>query len=134
MNYIDTTWTNSVSFRFLSLPSLVFSGVRRPGPASRSLYHVDPLDHALDPDLDYAASFQAELCKVHSDIFFLKPNALTLSAIEDQPLLDYFDRVAYNRACALYSGAKGPLDDLDECCPFRPLSYAQIYRAQGLIP
>ena len=120
--------------RFLSLPSLVHSGVRRPGPASWSLYYVDPYDHALDPDLDYSASFQAELCKVHSDTFFLYPNALTLSAIEEKPILEYFDRSAYARACSLYSGGGGPLEDLDDCSPHRPWKYAQIYRAQGLVP
>ena len=109
------------------------SGQRRPGPASRTLFHVDPLDHALDPDLDYPASFQAELSKVHSDLFFFQPNALVLSAINEQPVLDFFDRVAYDRALNLYQGGKGPLEDLDECSPFRPRSYAQIYRDAGLI-
>ena len=121
-------------FSFLALPSLVHSGQRRPGPASRSLYRVSPCDLGLDPDLGFPASFQSELAQVHSRMFFLLPNALTLSALEQKPVLHYFDKPAYDRACLLYHGAAGPLDDLDDCCPFRNRSWAQTYRSEGLIP
>ena len=112
----------------------MFSGTRKIGPASRTYFRVSPYDHGLDPDLVYSASFQSELSKVHSDLFFLKPYALVRSAIEEKPVLTYFDRAAYDKACTLYPGAQGPLDDLNDCLPFRVRSWAKVYRDEGLIP
>ena len=110
------------------------SGEKRPGPASKTLYYVASCDIDLDEDLDYPQSFQAELAQVHSDLFFLQPNALTLSAIENRPVLDFFAREKYARACLLYTGQGEPLADLDSCCPYRVQSWAQVYRRLGLIP
>ena len=110
------------------------SGERRPGPASRTLYYVAPCDIDLDEDLGYPMKFLAELAQVHSDLYFLTPNALTLSAIENRPVLDFFDRAKYDRACRLYHGSSGPLSDLDVCSPNRTQSWVQIYRQNGLIP
>ena len=118
---------------FLALPCFVRSGERRPGPASRTLYRVNHCDLVLDPDLGYTSSFQSELSQVHSDMFFLKPNALVLSALEEKPVLGYFDQSSYAKACQLYSGPIGPLEDLDICCPFRTRSWARTYRQEGLI-
>ena len=117
----------------MTLPYYVHSGVKRPGPASKTLYYVQPCNRMLDPDLDYPSNFQSELAVVHYDLYFLKPNALALSAIEQRPVLDYFDRRKYEQACQLYQGPGGPLKDLDGCCPHRHRSWYGTYRALGLV-
>lgn len=103
------------------------------GPASQTLFAVKASEQGLDPRLDYPSSFRNELSLAHSDLFFLRPHALTLSAIEDVDVLEYFDLAKYKRACDIYPNNTCPLDDLDRCFLSNHRSWAQMYRDHGLI-
>ncbi len=112
---------------------LVRAYEREVGPASRTVFDVKPSEQGLDPRLDYPASFRNELSLAHSELFFLKPHALLMSAVEDVDVLEYFDIVKYRRACEVYPNNTCPLDDLDRCFLSNHRSWAQLYRDRGLI-
>ena len=115
------------------MPLLVHAYDKKPGPASATFFKVSPNDQGLDPVLDYPSTLRNELSLAHSDLFFFKPHALVLSAIEDRDILDYFDPVKYQLACQMYPNNTCPLDDLDRCFVYNHRSWAQLYRDRGLI-
>lgn len=105
---------------------------RPPGPASRTLFAVDPADQT-EPSLKYDPRFRAELSSVFSQVFFLDQHALTSSTQQGQSLLSYFDHEAYQRACMLYPAFSTPLDDLDACQQHPTPSWKLLYTQANLI-
>ena len=115
------------------MPLLVSAYDHRSGPARETFFSVPVENQGLDQALDYPKSFRNELSLAHSDLFFLKPHALVLSALEDRDALEYFDPIKYQQACLTYPNNTCPLDDLDRCFLSNHQSWAHLYRNKGLI-
>jgi hypothetical protein len=116
------------------MPTLVRAFEKPVGPASKTFFKVEPQNFQLDPLLAYPESLRVELSSIHSELFFLKPHGLYLCAMEDRPMLDFFDHEKYERARLLYSNNECPIVDLDSCYIGHSRSWTRVYRSKGLIP
>jgi len=97
------------------------------GPASRTLFSVDGDDQVMEP------RFWAELSSAYSQMFFLQQHALVSSVSQGVPVLTFFDRESYLRACQLYPPNISPLDDLDSCQLYPVQRWRQIYEQANVI-
>jgi len=113
------------------MPLLVPTRGRSSGPASRTVFAVDPRSRI--PLLRYDPRFRAELSSVYSKLFFLHQHALVTSEQESRPLLSYFDPEAYLFAKQLYPDPMSPLDDLDACDHYTVQRWKQVYEQANLI-
>jgi len=109
---------------------IILTGERpKPGPATATYYKFPESFAAAYPDLDVTPRIRSELSEAYSSTYLLKPHAVVLSYLDNEPVDQYTDPNAISDASRLYDLPQTPMSDLTQTKACIDLNWSRYYDA-----